>query len=84
MLGLLDVVLGQSITSGQKVGQINDLSSFKIEAQINEHYIDRVSAGLAASFERQDCRTGQLPGVDVVLDSDKGLVDVPYILSHLH
>lgn len=51
-LGLLDVVLGQSIASGQKIGQVNDLSSFKIEALINEHYIDRVSSGLSAAFER--------------------------------
>ena len=51
-LGLLDVELGQSIAAGQKVGQINDLSAFKIEAQIDEHYIDRVKAGLVASFAR--------------------------------
>ncbi len=53
-LGLLDVVLGQSIASGTKIGQINDLDSYKIEAQIDEHYIDRVSAGLSATFERQN------------------------------
>lgn len=53
-LGLLDAVLGQSIASGTKIGQINDLSSYKIEAQIDEHYIDRVFAGLDATFERQD------------------------------
>jgi len=53
-LGLLDVVLGQSIGSGAKIGQINDLSSYKIEAQIDEHYIDRVMAGLNATFERQN------------------------------
>ena len=53
-LGLLEVVLGQSIASGMKIGQINDLDSYKIEAQIDEHYIDRVSAGLSASFERQN------------------------------
>ena len=53
-LGLLDVVLGQSIASGMKIGQINDLDSYKIEAQIDEHYIDRVSAGLQAKFERQN------------------------------
>lgn len=52
-LGLLDVELGQSIAAGQKVGQINDLSAFKIEAQIDEHYIDRVKAGLVASFVRE-------------------------------
>ena len=53
-LGLLDVTLGQSIASGTKIGQINELGSYKIEAQIDEHYIDRVSAGLSASFERQN------------------------------
>ncbi|MBE6241335.1 MAG: HlyD family efflux transporter periplasmic adaptor subunit [Bacteroidales bacterium] len=53
-LGLLDVVLGQSIGSGTRIGQINELGSYKIEAQIDEHYIDRVSAGLTASFERQN------------------------------
>ena len=51
-LGLLDVELGQSIASGQKIGQINDLSDYKIEAMVDEHYIDRVRSGLAASFMR--------------------------------
>ena len=51
-LGLLDAVLGQSISSGQKVGQINDLSNYKIEAMIDEHYIDRVMRGLSGTFER--------------------------------
>lgn len=53
-LGLLDVVLGQSISAGTKVGQINNLDSYKIEAQVDEHYIDRVTSGLVAQFERQD------------------------------
>lgn len=52
-LGLLNVVLGQNITSGQMIGQINDLSDYKVESMIDEHYIDRVRAGLNASFERQ-------------------------------
>ncbi|MBR4298323.1 MAG: efflux RND transporter periplasmic adaptor subunit [Bacteroidales bacterium] len=53
-LGLLEVALGQSIGSGSKIGQINALGSYKIEALIDEHYIDRVSAGLTATFERQN------------------------------
>ena len=52
-LGLLEVTLGESISSGRKIGQINALDSYKIEALIDEHYIDRVSAGLSATFERQ-------------------------------
>ena len=53
-LGLLDVELGQNISAGQKVGQINDVSSFKIMAWIDEHYIDRIKAGLHATFERDN------------------------------
>ena len=51
-LGLLDVVLGQSVSSGMKIGQINNLESYKIEVFIDEHYIDRVTAGLTATFEK--------------------------------
>ena len=51
-LGLLDVELGQSISPGQKIGQINDLSDYKVQAQIDEHYIDRVRQGLTATFTR--------------------------------
>lgn len=51
-LGLLDVELGQNITAGQNIGQINDLSDFKVQAQIDEHYIDRVRPGLFATINR--------------------------------
>lgn len=52
-LGLLDVVLGQNIMAGSMIGQVNDLSDYKIEAMIDEHYIDRVKQGLSATFDRQ-------------------------------
>ena len=51
-LGLLDVELGQSISPGQKIGQLNDLSDYKVQASIDEHYIDRVRQGLTATFSR--------------------------------
>ena len=53
-LGLLDVELGQSITSGLKIGQINDLSDYKVQAEIDEHYIDRVRQGLKATIAKGD------------------------------
>lgn len=53
-LGSLDLELGQSVSKGQKIGQISDLTSYKITAQIDEHYIDRIRKGLAATFERQN------------------------------
>jgi HlyD family secretion protein len=57
-LGLLDVTLGQNVSPGQRIGQINDLSDYKVEAFIDEHYIDRVRTGLPASFERQSAEYG--------------------------
>ena len=78
-LGLVDVVLGQSVAMGSKVGQINNQDNYKIEALIDEHYIDRVTAGLEADFERQGgkcnvlIRKGATPGYEdretVVLQS---------------
>ena len=53
-LGLLDVELGQSIQPGQKIGQLNDLSDYKVQASIDKHYIDRVRQGLTATFQRGD------------------------------
>jgi len=53
-LGMLDAEIGQSIARGQRIGQINVLTNYKIEAQIDEHYIDRVKRDLEATFERQD------------------------------
>lgn len=51
-VGQLDIELGQSIVPGQKIGVINDLSDYKVEAKIDEHYIDRVHSGLTATFEQ--------------------------------
>jgi HlyD family secretion protein len=53
-LGLLDVEIGQSVSAGNRIGQISVLSDYKIEALIDEHYIDKVKAGLNATFDRED------------------------------
>jgi HlyD family secretion protein len=52
-LGLLNVEIGQSINRGENMGQINVLTSYKVSAQIDEHYIDRVRAQLTATLDRQ-------------------------------
>ncbi len=51
-LGFLDAEIGQNISQGQRIGQINVLTDFKIEAEIDEHYIDRVKRELSATLER--------------------------------
>ena len=53
-VGMLNVILGQTLSQGSGIGQINDLSAYKVTAMVDEHYIDRVVTGLTASFMRQD------------------------------
>ncbi len=53
-LGMLNAELGQSVKQGQRVGQINVLTSYKINAEIDEHYIDRIRKGLSATLNRQE------------------------------
>jgi len=47
----LNAEIGESKSAGQRLGQINVLDSYKINAQIDEHYISRVQRGLVAEFE---------------------------------
>jgi HlyD family secretion protein len=53
-LGSLDVEIGQSINRGHRIGQLHILDEYKVTAQIDEHYIDRVRQDLSATFVRQD------------------------------
>lgn len=52
-LTVLDAEVGQSIPKGGRLGQIHVLTSFKVLAEIDEHYIDKVKVGLLAILERQ-------------------------------
>lgn len=51
-LGILDAQIGQSIAQGERIGQII-VKDFKVQAQIDEHYVERVYTGLTANFERE-------------------------------
>jgi HlyD family secretion protein len=52
-LGLLSPEIGQNINRGENMGQINVLTSYKVTAQIDEHYIDRVRNQLDGTLDRQ-------------------------------
>jgi HlyD family secretion protein len=82
-LGLLNAEIGESISRGQRIGMVNILTNFKINALIDEHYIDRVRRGLNSSFERggvdhklvvkkvyPEVREGQFE-IDMIFDGDK-------------
>lgn len=46
----LPVELGESKTRGQRLGQIDVVSRYKIVTQIDEYYVSRVAAGQSARF----------------------------------
>lgn len=50
-VGNLNAQIGQSIAAGEHIGQIIT-SDLKVQAQIDEHYVERVLPGLPADFAR--------------------------------
>src|SRR5690606_24081316 len=50
----LDAEIGQSKNKGERLGQIDVLSGFKVRADIDEHYISRIYAGQYGSFTFAD------------------------------
>jgi len=46
----LYVEIGQSISPGQNLGQIDNINSYKVRAEIDEHYIARVKAGQMGEY----------------------------------
>jgi len=47
----LDAEIGQSKSTGQRLGQIDVLDHFKVRSGIDEHYIARVEKGKTGEFE---------------------------------
>ena len=45
-----DSEIGQNITPGNRIGQIDVLSGFKVRADIDEHYISRIFTGQTGTF----------------------------------
>ena len=82
-LGLLDAEIGQSISKSQRLGLLHILTNFKINAKIDEHYIDRVRRDLSATLDRNgvdyhltikkvypEVRDGQFE-IDLVFEGEK-------------
>ena len=46
----LDAEIGESKTKGERLGQIDVLSGFKVRADIDEHYISRIYTGQRGTF----------------------------------
>jgi HlyD family secretion protein len=50
----LDAEVGQSKNKGERLGQIDVLSGFKVRVNIDEHYISRIFLGLKGHFDFAD------------------------------
>jgi HlyD family secretion protein len=46
----LDAEIGQSKNKGERLGQIDVLSGFKVRVDVDEHYISRIYTGLRGEF----------------------------------
>jgi len=46
----LDAEIGQSKNKGERLGQLDVMSGFKVRADIDEHYISRIITGLFGGF----------------------------------
>jgi HlyD family secretion protein len=46
----LDAEIGQSKSKGERLGQIDVLSGFKVRVDVDEHYISRIYSGQRGSF----------------------------------
>ncbi|QOL26224.1 efflux RND transporter periplasmic adaptor subunit [Thalassotalea sp. LPB0316] len=78
-----DVEVGQSINRGERIGQIDDPDNFKLEASIDEYYLERIQLGQKASVSKSsetfmvainkiypDVKNGQFQ-VDLTFDGDQ-------------
>jgi HlyD family secretion protein len=45
--------VGQSLSDGERIGQVDDISDYKLEAYVDEFYITKVAVGRQARFQLQ-------------------------------
>jgi HlyD family secretion protein len=50
----LDAEIGQSKNKGERIGQVDVLSGFKVRVDVDEHYISRIYAGLEGQYKQGD------------------------------
>jgi HlyD family secretion protein len=79
-LTALDAEVGQSKNKGERLGQIDVLSGYKVRVDIDEHYITRVFNGLMGDFTI-DNKTYQLKITKIFTQVTKGhfQVDMQFV-----
>ncbi|WDD97239.1 efflux RND transporter periplasmic adaptor subunit [Thalassomonas actiniarum] len=79
-LTFLDAQVGESKRDGQRLGQVDLLSTFKVSARIDEFYVSRIAAGQEAEFSL-DGQRHQLTVSKVYPGIDNGTFKVDFTLA---
>ena len=79
----LTAELGELITRGAQIAQIDDLSNFKIRVRIDEFYISRIYAGQAGTFQFAN-ETYQLKIQKIFPQVQNGVFEADMLLSLIH
>lgn len=53
-LGHLNLVIGQQVSAGSKVGDLKIMNQYKVSTQLSEYYVERIFAGLPAAIVQKD------------------------------
>ncbi len=76
----LDAEIGQSKNKGERLGQIDVLSGFKVRVDVDEHYISQVYTGLAGTFTFADkSYTLKIKKVFTQVTNGKFQVDMQFV-----
>lgn len=49
-LGHLNLIIGQQVSAGSKIGELKIMNQFKVGTQLSEYYVERIFAGLRAAI----------------------------------
>jgi HlyD family secretion protein len=74
-LSTLSAEIGQSFQRGERIGQIDQLDSFKVRGDVDQYYISKVAIGQHGSFEF-DGREYHLEVVKIYPEVTEGLFQV--------
>jgi len=74
-LSSIDVEVGSNINQGQNIGQIDDMNGFKMRVGVDEHYNNRIFAGLKGTFDYNGAKH-ELEITRVYPESRNGRIDV--------
>ena len=53
-LGHLNLIIGQQVSAGSKIGELRIMDQYKVCTQLSEYYVERIYAGLPATIVQKE------------------------------